>query len=71
MATPPLVIDDQAVIDAPLDGLLGGFHHLCEAQTQGSAGAAPGAATAWAGEALRGNPALPASLPEKEPEAGR
>ena len=41
VATPPLVIDKQAVFDAPLDGLLGGLHHLCKAQTQESAGVAP------------------------------
>lgn len=29
MATPALVIDEEAVFDAPLDGLLGCLHHLC------------------------------------------
>lgn len=34
MATPPLIVDKQAVFDTSLDGLLGGLHHLCKAQTQ-------------------------------------
>lgn len=29
MATPALVVDEEAVFDAPLDGLLGCLHHLC------------------------------------------
>lgn len=29
MATPALVVDEEAVFDTPLDGLLGCFHHLC------------------------------------------
>ena len=33
MATPALVVDEEAVFDATLDGLLGCLHHLCRQKT--------------------------------------
>lgn len=30
MAAPALVVHEEAVLHAALDGLLGGLHHLCE-----------------------------------------
>lgn len=66
MATPPLVVDKQAVFDASLDGLLGGLHHLCKAQTRTRT-----LALRHAGESTVQGPeeASPAVLFQNEPEA--